>query len=166
MSKNAKILISLICLALVLVIYLIVSSRSISVVEESKNEEKSAVENQIDLSVMKNEYQDNIKDIFAEMENIYVDLGWGKSATATNEQIISTSSSSLVNADNQAGAINKLRERLIKLKVPKEYKQFHLGLVLLMDKFEAYIEKGRVDDDLKNTDPLTQVKKDNPWLSS
>jgi len=147
MSKNAKILIGLICLALLMVIYLIFSSRSISVVEENKNTATPANVDQADLSLMKDEYEANTKDIFAELENIYNSVGKTKSATSAEEQAIATSSGSVPSAGKLAGVIVGLRERLINLKVPEEYKNLHLKLVLLMDKLETYFEKGEPDNE-------------------
>jgi len=61
--------------------------------------------------------------------------------------------------------IENIRNQLLDLKVPTEFKDLHLNLVLALTKMETYLEKGDIDEKINSQQLISQAKANYKWLS-
>ncbi|MEA3398459.1 MAG: hypothetical protein U9R06_01815, partial [Patescibacteria group bacterium] len=128
-----------------------------------------SIASQINLEKLEEEYKNLAREIIAELENYYNDFNEQDITTATSADALLAATSSEHNvAENDNSEIiiaaSNLRERLIELKVPKNYKELHLKIALSIDKLEAYCGSSDSSDRLDGLEILEQIRLDYSWL--
>lgn len=157
MSKTAKILILLTSISLVLVIYIIVSSKLIVIEKETQDpvaETMPVAEKEpVDLELLAREYETEIEKILGDLD-IMIDNF--TSTSSMQSEVISTSSEDAM-MDNEVKP-SMLKARLMNITVPDEYRELHINIVLAVSKFEEYIETQDENDLLRGIDLVRELQ--------
>jgi hypothetical protein len=133
-QKHLKILFAIFGLtALVLAVILIIQARSLRVTVS--NPQIKAV----DTGQLKSNYQQSIRQISAELDKM------------------------LNGATSVTGGTARLKQQALDLKVPKEYQNLHLSLVLLIDKIESLSKDGKNNAEARVM--LDKIKSENKWVN-
>lgn len=136
MKNKEKILIALASLSFILVVYLIIVSKEVQIPNEKFVDEKPEIV-KVDLVALENDYKNAVKVIYGDLKR---DI----------ESPVNTK-------DN----LENLKIRLMSIRVPEEYRTFHIGLVMLID---SIIEKGDIiDDSFKQS--VYNIGLDKEWLN-
>lgn len=159
MSKQSKILIILVFVALLLVVYLIISSKPVMINNAANSDNlKNETINQIDLAKLEEEYKKNVKDIFFDLEVLVKKFKDYKTATNTQDNIDS-------NEEILAAITNDLLKRLMDAKVPENYRELHFNLVLVLEKMEDYLNSDDLAVNWEEFDYIERAKSENSWLN-
>lgn len=62
-------------------------------------------------------------------------------------------------------SVKRTKEQLLSLKVPTEFKDLHLNLVLALDEMEDYLENGDEADKRKSQEMIEREKTKYEWLN-
>ncbi len=155
MSKTAKILILLTFLALCFVLYLIFSAQVVTIKSNQffKSKETNDKQKEINLAKLTGEYKKNIKEILSEWQEIENQLATEK-ATTSNLSVAETATTSVLTATTTVidSATTSLREKFFKenildkladlkinlmsARVPEQFKEFHLKLIMALSDFK------------------------------
>ncbi len=140
MKNKEKILLALFSFTFILLVYLFIVSKEIKIEEEKEVsvKEKMPV---VDLVELENDYQKETKDLYAKL----------KTSIESNNLEKSEIDKSLL----------EIREALMSLTVPEDYKTFHLGLVMLVD--DVLENDKEIDSGLKEIVDRMQIE--NNWIN-
>ncbi|RLC36268.1 hypothetical protein DRH27_05460 [Candidatus Falkowbacteria bacterium] len=164
MSKIAKILLLLTFVALLLVLYLIMSSQIITVKPDEANQAAPKKEQaapqvpKVDLLQLEENYKENIIPIFKEFEQLVNDF-WTISSTTSFKELTEKEEENKV-----LERISELKIGLMDLTVPEQYRDLHLGLVLCFSKIKNSIETKSETDKSDGLSLIGQVKNEHGWL--
>ncbi|MCU0679590.1 MAG: hypothetical protein MUC28_04075 [Planctomycetes bacterium] len=168
MSKNAKLLIGLTAVALLIVLYFIFSSRSLTI-EDTGGERRivrtdGSVETAapVDLAALESEYKAEIKMIITEFETL--------ASPGENDQTAVRSDAEPAPATDLASGtsalrVAKLRDQLMGVTVPNQFKDLHLELVFAFNKMEEYFLNRVISDREASLEFLSRAKNENDWLN-
>lgn len=144
MTNKAKFFIFFIIILLIVAVYLAVISKT---AKQDQPEEKNganidnAVDAMLNLDLLKKSYKAETKVILANYLRI-----------AQDETI-------------NVESVKRTKEQLLSLKVPTEFKDMHLNLVLALDKMENYLSSGDEADKLKSQEMIELEKTKYEWLN-
>lgn len=137
MSKNGKILLSLIALAVLLIIFLVLRSKPLA---QTPPQNEGTAE-KVDLEQLEKNYKKEVKIILAEY-------------------------SALINEGEPAKeAIISIKEKLLGLRVPAELKDLHLNLVLAVAKMAEPANEVDVDEKEAGAKLIQDLKAKYVWLN-
>lgn len=176
MSKTVKILLFLTFIALLLVFYLIMSSKIITVKTEDKdiippqelNLEPKA--EKIDLRQLEIDYKEKIKPIFNEFEQMITSF-WTASSSGVvdeindGEDIGPNAASPGIKESETLKRISKLEIILMDITVPEQYKDFHWNLFQNFLKIKNSIEGRQETGENNGIEFLTRAKNEYEWLA-
>ncbi|PLX21924.1 hypothetical protein C0584_01135 [Candidatus Parcubacteria bacterium] len=140
MSKKEKILISLATLSFFLLVYLLIVSREIKVPSEQSEQINQEQVAPVDLVALESEYKETMKEVYSQLRNKLDESIENKDET--NEEMLS------------------LKNKVMGLTVPAEYRAFHISLVLVMDN----IIKNDLEDTGSLAEELDKIGNENNWL--
>jgi hypothetical protein len=147
MSKIAKILILITSISLVLVMYVIISSKLVvmekEVVNNNSTTELGNEKKTVDLEQLARDYKREIKIIMDDVDKLILNL----SATSTAQNEVSSTSSETAVPENEIKA-TLLKTRAMDLIVPEQFKDLHIKIVLAISRFDEY-SKTKVEADLQ-----------------
>ena len=146
MTKQSKFLFIIVIIALICVIFLMLSLKKISVNEE-KNISNYKQEKQlktINIAKLENDYKNNLKPIFRDFEKIC------NSVNASSTDI---------------EKIAKLKVELIKLQVPEQFKKLHLELVFAFSDAINFFENNQKDKKKEIISLIQKSKENYRWLN-
>jgi len=136
-TKSKKYIFTILVCALLAVLTIII----IGYMEHSRQISSNS-KNPVDLARLENNYKKNAKLIF----NDFIQLTDGKDITL--EQI------------------KQIKARLLDLKVPADYKEFHIKLLLAIVKMENYLDNKNSTDKEESRKIISQTKLANPWINN
>ena len=167
MSKTAKILIILGSLALLLVLYLIFSSNVVTVSQEDispKESKQTQEEKQVNSKKIISEYQASAIEIFSDFKDVI-----NKISTLQEESdIISTSSEEVTEEpkeENISRVVSDIKQRLMSLTVPTEFKDLHIEFVLAVSKISSFLINEEENDKIESIEILDELEKNYTWLN-
>ncbi|MBU4257354.1 hypothetical protein KJ586_00520 [Patescibacteria group bacterium] len=144
MANKSKIFIFFIIILLIIAVYLAVISKPAKQDQaEKQNDAKTnnVVDAMLNLDLLKKSYKAETKVILANYLRI-----------AQDETI-------------NIESVKQTKEQLLSLKVPIEFKELHLNLVLALDEMEDYLENGDEADKRKSQEMIEQEKTKHEWLN-
>ncbi|MBU4347020.1 hypothetical protein L6249_03315 [Candidatus Parcubacteria bacterium] len=144
MANKSKIFIFFIIILLIIAVYLAVISKPAKQDQaEKQNDAKTnnVVDAMLNLDLLKKSYKAKTKVILANYLRI-----------AQDETI-------------NIESVKQTKEQLLSLKVPIEFKELHLNLVLALDEMEDYLENGDEADKRKSQEMIEQEKTKHEWLN-
>ena len=172
MTKQTKIFIFIFFIIVVLISFLIINSKIITIEEDKGDKIGEKVRqivnkiNKIDPIVLKNNYEEKLKIVFDEFEELLlqtkIESDDEKLETASSS-LLATSSVSMSDIFNQASG---LKIAMMELTVPEEYKELHLDLIMSFNKFKDFTISQKEEDRLVLTEMIDKIKIENEWLSS
>lgn len=62
-------------------------------------------------------------------------------------------------------ALEKIKNELLSIKVPTQFKDLHIDLVMAMVKMDNFLQDGKNDDKKISEEIIAKVKKTYPWLN-
>ncbi len=62
--------------------------------------------------------------------------------------------------------VDQLRDRLLAMRVPKEYKDLHIGMVLALDKIDKYAEQGSGDSKAEGEKMIEELNQKYNWINN
>lgn len=135
-QKQIKILFAIfIVVALILFGFIILRTRSLKVTVANPTIKA------VDMGQLRSDYQQNLKQVYLQLESIL------KNSAIDTQQIAA------------------LKKQTLGLKVPKEFQDLHLKIVLLIDKVEN-ISKGAGDKERAGAQVIMEsIKKEYGWIS-
>jgi hypothetical protein len=137
MSNKIKILLTLLIVAIILVFYLVIKSKPLSRIPEQPNEQTRKV----DLKQLESDYKSEAKGIL----NDY---------------------SLLISKENlKVEEVKIIRDRLLGLKVPAEFKDLHLNLVLALAKMSESVNEAEVKEKEASAKLIQDLKAKYVWLN-
>jgi len=146
MTKQSKFLFIIIIIALICVIFLMLTLKKVSVNEE-KNISNYKQEKQlktINIAKLESDYKNNLKPIFNDFEKIFNNTN----ASSTDIEKIA-----------------KLKVELIKLKVPEQFKKLHLELVFAFSDAINFFENNQKDKKKEIISLIQKSKENYRWLN-
>jgi len=146
MTKQSKFLFIIIIIALICVIFLMLSLKKISVNEE-KNISNYKQEKQlkiVNITKLESDYKNNLKSIFGDFEKIFNNTN----ASSTDIEKIA-----------------KLKVELIKLQVPEQFKKMHLELVFAFSNAINFFENNQKDEKKEIIALIQKLKENYRWLN-
>ncbi len=170
MTKNAKVLLALTSISLLLVIYLILSSERVVILSENQNNNMvfkgtEREELKVNLEELDKDYKQATKVILKDLDNIM------------NPNKLDISTSSIEQTEEAEGdiiplfsgelidKISSLRNLLMGLKVSDNYKDLHIKLVLGFNKLEkSAIEENKAGW-VEGQELIKQIKDEYDWLN-
>lgn len=144
MTNKTKIFIFFIIILLIIAVYFAVISKPAKQDQaEKQNDAKTnnVVDAMLNLDLLKKNYKAETKVILANYLRI-----------AQDETI-------------NIESVKRTKEQLLSLKVPTEFKELHLNLVLALDEMEDYLENGDEADKRKSQEMIEQEKTKHEWLN-
>lgn len=173
MSKKGKILLILIVVSLSLVIYLIISSKPV-IIKPDVNTAREKITGsdgskvgQVDLQKLEDSYKGVVGAILADFEQLIIE-GFKITSTTSPEQefITATTTAKTENQQELSEKISTLRNQLMEVKVPTEFKDLHLNLLLALNKMDSYLDDRNEEEGLAGLDLISQAKINYEWLSN
>lgn len=137
MSKNGKILLSLLALAVLLIVFLALRSKPLA---QTPPQNEGAVE-KVDLEQLEKNYKKEVKIILADYSALI------KEGEPAKEAIIS------------------IKEKLLGLKVPAEFKDLHLNLVLAVAKMAESANEANANGKEAGAKLIQDLKAKYVWLN-
>ncbi len=139
MSKNAKILIILLAVVVLAAIYLLFNLHSLA--RNKQEGAKVAQTSAVDLKKMETDYKARSKTILADYEKLAEE------------------------PDVKEAQIQGAKSRLLDLKVPTQFKDLHINLVLAMVKMEDFLKTGDANEKIASQQMINQAKASYGWLN-
>jgi len=164
MTKQAKLLMVLSGIAFILVFYLFISSTQV-VVKQIDHRQASrkapAVEAPVDLVKLEADYKANVKKALLDYDQILAAAGLDAEDSLLNDE------TSFVLGDSEALAVDlaELKISLMDLRVPEEFRDLHVDLVLSLSYLKQALEN---QDDSARSEGLAMLKgarSEYSWLS-
>ncbi len=146
MTKQSKFLFIIIIIALICVIFLMLSLKKVSVNEE-KNISDYKQEKQlkiVNIAKLESDYKNNLKPIFGDFEKIFNNTN----ASSTDIE-----------------KITKLKVELIKLQVPEQFKKMHLELVFAFSDAINFFESNQKNKKKEIIFLIQKTKENYKWLN-
>jgi len=175
MSKNVIILLVIIGLAILAGVYLVMTTKLITVRPETVNTPRAAqpkivseVET-IDQKEMEASYRKNTKEILAELEDGLKEIEL--TATSSLAEAAVTSNNATSSQDDISGQtdiiskISELKISLMDLKTPDHLRDLHLSLVMALTKIKNYLDNDVETDRQEAFEIIEQAKLDYAWLN-
>jgi hypothetical protein len=145
MSKQMKILSVLLIIAVLLVLYLIITAKPIARIQEKGDTQAPfnslQAEDEIDLERLAKDYQEKVQMIFADFLLLAQDL----EGTSVNQ-------------------VESIKNQLLELRVPTQFKDLHLDLVLTINKMEEFLLNGNSEDKFFSQEMIEKIKESYDWL--
>lgn len=114
------------------------------------------VVNKIDLAKLREEYMKNSKQSFAK-----IDVYLANFNEPGQKGILEQNNISKVELNKEIEAI---KQELLNQKLPSELKKTHLEIILSLDKLEAGINSGSIEQINEAINQLNKIKEQNQWL--
>lgn len=185
MSRFSKISIGVLALALLAVVYLILSSQPVKIKKTENNEinktSQESEKNMVNMDLLEKDYKNQaqkiVKNFLVVADNIEALINKEKTATGSNDILdkqnggTSTVDKNIskaknqTNIDKQTAEISKLKIELLGLMVPPKFKDLHIKLLGMLGAMNTYLLNpgtGNVNDSLNI---LNQLIAKYPWLS-
>ncbi|MCK5212170.1 hypothetical protein KAJ89_05710 [Candidatus Parcubacteria bacterium] len=164
MTKQAKLLLTLSGIAFLLLLYLFFSSTPITIKQTNYKQatrQAPAAEALIDLVKLEVDYKANIKKALFDYDQILTEAG------LSSEDSLLFNETSFVAGDHEAAAINlsELKISLMDLKVPEEFRDLHVDLVMSLSYLKEALEN---QDDSARAEGLAMLRvarSEYSWLS-
>ena len=162
MTKQAKLLLTLSGIALLLLLYLFFSSTPVIIKQTNyKQATKQAPAAPIDLVKLEADYKANVKKALFDYDQILVEAGLDA------EDSLLLDETSFIAGDHEALAVNlaELKVNLMDLKVPEEFRDLHVDLVLSLSYLKQALEN---QDDSARAEGLAMLRgarSEYSWLS-
>jgi len=168
MNKQTKIIIILSFISIVILLYIVFTSKIVSI----KNEKGSLSNNspqskliKIDPVELKENYLKNMKPAFSDFEGIINDLGiTDDQVLASTSLLLDTSSSSQDKLDKMIEEVSELKISIMNFTVPEEFKDFHLDLVMSFNDLRDFIDNQSDEDREKVVRVISEAKSKYNWL--
>lgn len=142
MTKKEKILTSLVVLSFALALFLIVTSKpKDNFAPTSDGGNSSGRAQPVDLQKMEEEYKKEAKDIL---------IGYLRESES---------------ADLNIDEVKRAKNEFLSLKVPAEFKDLHLKLVLAMVKMENFFLSGTNEEKAASRELIGQIKANYSWIN-
>lgn len=142
MKNKEKILIALASFSFFLIVYLVIASKKIEMPKEKIIKNESVIE-KVDLVALKSNYQKTVKVIYSQLNDEFK-----LTATGTEE----------MNIDEE---LLEIKNKMISLSVPEEYRIFHVSFILLIDKVLS--DELIINEGFKSG--LDKLGEENFWLN-
>ena len=139
MEKKAKILIFLLSILLLLVLYLIFTSESVK--ETASPDNSGGPTKQDNSAMLENDYKLKAKEFFTAYETLIKNNGF------TEENL------------------TELKNKLLGLKVPVQFKEPHIKFVLALTRMENYLSQKDEREKSDSFQAINQLKADYSWLN-
>ena len=162
MDKKSKAIKYILSISLILVLYMLLTSDLIKFKPGSELDAKGGA-SAVDLQVLNDEYKAGVKIIFAKLNDIVDDVNETSLISLPKD-----GEEAPLLAPSQEEILEKLltsKEKLINLRLPTEYKELHLDLVLSFSRLENSIRNGSSEDKESGLLLVSKVTKDYPWLT-
>lgn len=155
MTKNAKFLSILILISVAILGFLLLTSKlqKIDKLEQGLNNSDQKQQAKVDMQQVRSDYQREAKKIIGEYDQFLNEL-----QNASSSPSLETGSSTAKTTD--------LKERLLALTVPGEFKDMHLNLILSLSNIEKYLVAGSKTDQTAGEELFKQAKASNSWLNN
>jgi len=140
MTKKFKFLILMLAIAAALFIYLVVTSESLD-----KQAGNIPANNDSELIAQKEKISADYKINTKEIIKNYTDLAAKEEITV--EEVIAR------------------KNELLNLKVPAEFKDLHVSLVMAIEKMESYLAEGKKNDQQESQNLISEAKTNFSWLN-
>lgn len=140
MSKKAKFLLISSCLTLLIIAYIAFTSESGIIKLDKKVVEE--IQPAILIEQLKIEYKEKANKIIVS----YLDL-------LDHEKL-------------EINNLNEIKARLLELKLPEDFKELHVNLVLAFDKMENYLLNENTEDELKSQQLIDELIADYSWIDT
>ena len=161
MSNRMKFLSILIILSIAITLFLVISSNKVAIDKNNvslSNNKNTA----IDMVKLEESYKISVKQILNDYENVINGGEIGKTAEQNNAS--ASAGPAREELSDYADDITRLKNRLLDLKVPVAFKDFHLNFVLAIDKIESYMASYDIKEYNESLAMIKAVKEENPWL--
>lgn len=142
LNKKAAILLILVLILLALIGLFAYKSK---LVHLNRKEETKATSSELKT----NTYQKEMKDIISQYEAVLVS---------------SQKSSTTLEKDGLIERVNLIKNNLMEIKVPEEFKEMHLNLFFSVLSLEKFLKENKAADLQKSEDIFKNTKKENNWL--
>lgn len=136
MIKKERILIMLILVFLLATVYLILTSKPIQKIDQSR----LASDNN-NIARLEEKYQAQAKNIFSDYEKLIANNNY------TIEQI------------------TQIKNKLLNLKVPTKFKDLHINLILALTRMENWLINKNESEKIAGEQIINQVKTNYAWLN-
>ena len=142
MKNKEKILIALASFSFFLIVYLLIASKKIEMPNEKVIKKEPVIE-KIDLALLKDDYQKAVKIVYSQLND---------------EFKLTASSTEKINVDEK---LLEIKNKMISLSVPEEYRIFHVSFILLIDKVlsKEFIMGGEFQNG------LDKMGEENLWIN-
>jgi hypothetical protein len=137
MSKQYKILIILFVVAVLAVLFLVITSKPVNDIGKNIGDEPQKV----DLVKLENDYRENVKVIF----NNFLSL--------------------IENADLSVEQLKPVKNQLLDLRVPTKLKDLHIDFVLAITRMENFLESGEIEEKNDSEQMIKEIKEGYAWLN-
>lgn len=140
MFKNFKIILILLAVVITVILILVVvlsQNPENNFLEKIGDKENS--EEKVDLAALSEEYKEGISEALAEFSDL--------------------SETSELNVPR----IEEIKNKVLNLKLPPEFKNLHLNFILAMARMEDYLSTGAEEAKLTAVDMIEKIKSDYPW---
>jgi hypothetical protein len=172
MSKKGKILLILIVVSLSLVIYLIISSKPV-IIKPDVNTAREKITGsdgskvgQVDLQKLEDSYKEVVGAILADFERLIEEFKITSTTSPEQEFITATTTAETKDQQELSEKVSTLRNQLMEVKVPTEFKDLHLNLLLALNKIDSYLDDRNEEEGLAGLDLISQAKINYEWLSN
>jgi len=164
MTKQAKLLLILSGIAMLLVLYLFFTSTPVVIKQTNYNQaakKMPVIEAPVDLAKLEADYKANVKKALFDYDQILAEAGLAGEDSLLNDE------TSFVLGDNEVLAIDlaELKISLMGLRVPEEFRDLHVDLVLSL----SYLKQALEDqDDSARSQGLAMLRgarSEYSWLS-
>lgn len=163
MTKQAKLLMVLSGIAMLLVLYLFFTSTPVVIKQTNyqAREKVPAVEAPIDLAKLEADYKANVKKALLDYDQILIEAGLASEDSLLNNE------TNFATGDHKALAFDlaELKISLMDLKVPAEFRDLHVDLVLSLSYLKQALEN---QDDSARSEGLAMLRgarSEYSWLS-
>lgn len=155
MTNKTKVILAVLLVAVLLIFYLLLTSQIVTLQQDRESSIDSQKIAQEIIDRQRSEtYKTKLKQEMGELRALVMQVEQFNRATSTE-----------VTSDELKEQALKLKERILKITVPENFKELHVDMVLMTNKLYDFID---TKDKAVQTDYLKLLKKiedNNPWLS-
>ena len=142
MKNKEKILIALASFSFFLIVYLVIVSKEIEMPSEKVVKEETVIE-KVDLVALKSNYQEAVRVVYAQLNNEVKFTGSSTEEIDIDEKLL------------------EIKNKMMSLSVPGEYRIFHLSFIMMIDK----VLSDELVIDREFQDGLDKIGQENLWLN-
>ena len=170
MSKNGKLLIMLTAAALLIVVYFILSSHSFNpkpaaeTIEPKTPATQPAADTSVDQAELEANYKKETKVILNEFEKTAGIDSTAESTVPADDQVIAAQDKD-AGSNEKKDEISRLRDQLMNITVPGQFKNLHLNLVLAFEQMEEFFASNKVEERNSSLKLISQAKTTYDWLN-